>query len=133
MALKTYAEVEQIQTIEGILQVFLCAEQYWGDWQKLEDAIAAVDYNVMEREERDWFIEFLCNACMRVWKSHPQEVLNRVEENKEGFIIHNYDWNSFKFGKQHGVDRDLITKNMFIIDKNNLSEPEIKELRRKCK
>lgn len=125
--------VSQAEAIEGLLNLFTFAEQHWCNWDKLEDKIAEIDYDNFDEAESDLFIEFLANVCMRVWRSSSEPPLNETSEDESSFLIKNYDWNAFKFGRQHGVDKDITTKAMFVIDKKNLNDKEIAQLRRKCK
>lgn len=129
---KTHAWKRQTQTIEGILCVFVEGERLWGDWSELENAIAKVDYDQLDYATRDRFIEFLCNACLRIWKREPRP-LNQVEEIDGGFIINDYDWNAFLFAKQHLADEDLTTPSKICVDNTNVNTAEKKWLRSKCK
>lgn len=130
---KTYNRLSQEDVVHHFLGFFVYAQEEWCRWDKLEDAIAVVRYEELSDSHLNWFIEFLANVCLRVWKSSKEETeLNRVEEFEEGFFIKNYDWNAFKFGKQHGVNKYVITKTTLTLDKDNLKEKEVKWLRSRC-
>lgn len=130
----TNLRVTQIEGVEGLLNLFAFAEQRWCTWDKLEEKIAEVKYEQFTEEYLDWFIDFLMNAVMRIWRtSKPDENLNRVRDEGQAFLICNYDWNAYKFGRQKGLDQDLTTKTIVCIDKDNLTEQEIEWLRSKYK
>lgn len=130
----TYLRISNLEAVEGLLNLFMYAEQHWCQWNKLEEAIAEVDYNKLTDEYLDWFIEFMANCCFRVWRSTKEDPeLNRVKDEAQAFMIINYDWNAYRFGRQKGLDKDLTTKNIVYIDKDKLDEKEIKWLRSKCK
>lgn len=130
----TYGRVSTLEAVSGILDLFVYAEQHWCQWDKLEEAIAEVDYELFSDEYLEWFIEFVANAVLRVWYTRKEDAeLNRVKEQDGCFYIRNYDWNAFKFGKQHGLDKQLLTKEVFILNGNSLTEREIEMLRSKCK
>lgn len=129
-----FLRVRQDEAIFHFLELFAYAEQKWCDWEQLENAIVEVDYDKFTPEYADWFIEFLVNCIFRVWRSSIEDTdYNRVRERDNIFIICNYDWNAFKFAKQHGADKDITTKLSVAIDGDKLNEKEIKWLRRKCK
>lgn len=129
-----YLYVKQDEAINSFISLFVYAEQQWGDWEQLENAIAEVEYTEFTPEYADWFIEFLANCVLRVWRSEKEEPnYNRVQEKDNIFTISNYDWNAFKFAKQHGADKEVITKMSVAIDGDKLNEKEIKWLRSKCK
>lgn len=122
------------EAIEGLLNLFVYAERRWCEWDKLEEAIAKVDYEKLSDEYLEWFVDFLANCCFRVWRNtEPDNKLNRVEEAAGLFLIKNFDWNAFRFGMQHKLDKYVATKNVIAIDMNSLSEKEIKWLRSRCK
>lgn len=133
--MSTYLHVYQDEAINSFLSLFVYAEQQWSEWRELEDKIAEVDYDRFSSEDADLFIEFLANVVLRVWHSTPEQSkmpLNRVEDIGEGFIIYNYDWNSFKFAKEKGADKDITFKNSIVVPLKNLTDKEIKWLRSKC-
>lgn len=122
------------EAIESLLTLFVYTEQHWCKWNALEDRIAEVDYDKFTEEYKEWFIEFLANVVMRLWRSSKEDTdFNRVKFDDPAFLISNYDWNAFRFGKQKGLDQDLTTRSILCIDKDNLTEQEIKWLRSKCK
>lgn len=126
--------VHEVEAIEGLLTLFIYSEQQWCQWDKLEDAIAEVDYDHLSSEYQGWFVEFLANCCMRVWRSRKEGIkYNEVKEEDVCIFIHNYDWNAFRFGKQKGLEKELTTCKILCIDKANLNDKEIKWLRSKCK
>lgn len=126
--------VHPSEAIEALLNLFVYSEQHWCQWDKLEDSIAEVDYDSLSDKYAEWFVEFLANCCMRVWRSSKEDTeVNRVRDEGQAFMIVNYDWNAFRFGKQKGLDKDLTTNKILCIDKTNLNEKEIKWLRSKCK
>lgn len=128
--------VSQDEAIAGLLNLFVYAEQHWCEWPNLEDNIAEVDYNNLPNEELEWFIEFLANICLRVWRSIPDKAkkpMNKVEDGGEGFLIFNYDWKAFKFAKQKGADNDLTTRDLVCVMHKNLNEEEMRWLRSKVK
>lgn len=128
-----YLYVKQDEAINSFLSLFVYAEQQWGDWEQLENAIAEVEYKDFTPEYADWFIEFLANCVFRVWGSKKEDPnLNQVREDKAGFIIQNYDWNAFKFAKQKGSEKELVTKNLIAVTKSSLTDKELKWLRSKC-
>lgn len=130
---ESYLKVRQNEVIDSLLTVFVYAEQKAGDWDKLEESIATVKYEEFSERYKDWFIEFLYYACFRVWNGCKDDELNRVKDEEQAFMVINYDWNAFKFGKQKGLDPDLTTRKILCIDKDNLTEQEIKWLKSKCK
>ncbi len=124
--------VEDYEAVTSLLDLFVYTEQKWCTWDKLEESIAEVNYENLNKEELGWFIEFLANCVFRMWRSRKEDsALNRVTEDDVCFFIHNYNWNAFKFGKQKGLDQDLTTKNVICIDKEKLSDKEIKWLESK--
>lgn len=126
--------VKQEEAIQSFLSLFVYAEQQWCDWDGLEESIMQADYDKFSEEYADWFIEFLANCCFRVWRSFQEDKnYNYVKESDGIFLIHNYDWNAFKFAKQHGADKEVTTKYAMAIDGNKLNEKELKWLRSKCK
>lgn len=134
MSKLTYGRVSNLEAVEGLLNLFVYAEQHWCQWDKLEEKIAEVDYEKLSDEYLEWFVDFLANCCFRVWRNtEPDNSLNRVEEVAEGFFIKNFDWNAFRFGMQHGLDKYVTTKNVIGIHMDSLTEKEIKWLRSKCK
>lgn len=127
-------KVQDCEAVTSLLDLFVYAEQKWCTWDKLEDSIAEVDYEKLNEEELNWFIEFLANCVMRVWRSiKPNEELNTVKEKDMAFLINNYDWNAYKFCIKNGADKYITTKNIVGVDGYNLTEQEIKWLRSKCK
>lgn len=127
-------KVQDCEAVASLLDLFVYAEQKWCTWDKLEDSIAEVDYEKLSEEELNWFVEFLANCVMRVWRSSKEEaMLNQVIDKENCFLIKKYDWNAYKFARQNGADKYVTTPQMVGIDKDNLSEAEIKWLRSKCK
>lgn len=126
--------VQDCEAVTSLLDLFVYTEQKWCTWEKLEESIAKVDYEKLNEEELNWYVEFLVNCVMRVWRTvTPDEGLNKVKENDVGFTIYNYDWNAYRYGRQKNVDKDVTAKKVIIIDKDYLSPAEIKWLRSKCK
>lgn len=136
MSRLTHLRISNLEAAAGLLDLFVYAEQHWCTWDKLEEKIAEVDYEKFSDKHLDWFIEFMANVVLRVWRRQPDKAsspLNQVEDVGEGFMIKNYDWNGFKFAKQHKAEKELTTKDMVCIFLKDLSEKEIKWLRSKCK
>lgn len=129
-----FLTVKQDEAIFHFLELFAYAEQKWCDWEQLENAIVEVDYDKFTPEYADWFVEFLANCVLRVWRSKQEDPnLNQVQENDTGFFIFNYDWNAFKFSKQKGGEKELATKNIIAVTRTSLADKEIKWLRSRCK
>lgn len=130
----TQLRISPLEAIEGLLDLFVYIEQRWYQWDKLEEAIAKVKYEELSDEHLEWFVDFLANCCFRIWRTTgANNNLNGVKEVTNGFLINNYDWNAFKFGRQHELDKYTTTYNLIAIARDSLSEAEIKWLRSKCK
>lgn len=133
MSRLTNLRVEELEAASALENLFAFAEQKWCQWDKLEESIAKVDYEKLPEEELDWFVEFLANCVMRVWRSSKEDPeLNRVKEKDMAFVITNYDWNAYKFCVKNGADKLITTKNVIGVDGYNLTEKEVKWLRSKC-
>lgn len=131
----TYGKASLLETVDGLLDLFVYVEQRWSQWDRLEESIAEVDYKALSNEELEWFVDFLFNACSRVrWSTKEKTPYNEVSKKENDcFFIKNYNWKAFKFSKQKGVD-DLLTTNYIVcIPTENLSESEIRWLESKCK
>lgn len=134
MTISRYLRVDAKSGVEIMLDLFVRCEEKWCHWDKLEESIAKVDYDQFSDKYLEWFEEFLINCAFRIWRSSKEDPeLNRVKDEGQAFMIINYDWNAYKFGRQKGLDKDLTTKKILCIDKSNLNDKEIKWLRSKCK
>lgn len=133
MSQLTYGRMSNLEVAEGLLNLFVYAEQHSCEWDKLEEKIAEVKYEKLNDEDLDWFVQFLFCCCIRVWGSDAEEVpLNMVVEHDRVFHIKNYDWNAFRFAIQKNCDSTFNSK-LLVVSKDVLSKAEIKWLRSRCK
>lgn len=104
----TYRDEERERVLHSMLDLFYVVNRYENDWSDIEEMLVNTPYDEFAKEERDLFIEFLAGLCLRVWYGRHYK-MNEVIEVDTGFIIRNYDWNTYKWAHDHHVSRECIT------------------------